>query len=464
MNRGEIMDTICAISTAPGIGGIGIVRMSGRDSIDILNKMFVSAKERRADEFKTHTLYYGYIIDPGDNQKVDEALVSVMRAPNTYTKEDVVEINCHGGIISLKRILEICLRSGSRLATAGEFTKRAFLNGRIDLTQAEAVIDLINSKTDLGFETAFDQLEGHLSQRIKKLKSEALLLMAQIEASIDFPEHDIEETTYAFLRDKINELIKNIDDILESSDKGKIIREGLSTVIVGKPNVGKSSLLNSLLRENRAIVTEIPGTTRDIIEEYINMDGVPLKITDTAGIRETDDIVEKIGVQKSNAAIDNADLILFVLDNNDVVSENDISIAKRIHDKRVIIIINKIDLESKIEEEKITNILTDKPIIKVSIKEEKYLDRIEEAVSKMFFGGKLEINNDTLITNVRHKSLLENARADLTQALESLKNKMPIDCVSIDIKNCLENLGSITGDHISEDIIDEIFKNFCIGK
>ncbi len=458
------MDTICAISTAPGIGGIGIVRISGKSSIEILDKIFLSNKGKKQIDYKSHYLNYGYILDQKNGQRIDEVLVSVMRAPNTYTKEDVVEINCHGGNVSLRKILELCLKNGARLATAGEFTKRAFLNGRIDLAQAEAVIDLINSKTDLGFESAFEQLEGHLSQRVGKLKNEALSLIAHIEASIDFPEHDIEETTIRLLLEKINQLIEEIDDILKNADKGKLIREGLSTAIVGKPNVGKSSLLNSLVRENRAIVTEVPGTTRDIIEEYINVGGVPLKVIDTAGIRETEDVVEKIGVQRSNIAIEKANLILFVLDNNDELSESDLKIAEKIRDKKTIIIINKIDLENKLNEEKIIRILPDKPIIRVSVKEERYLDKLENTISEMFFDGHIELNNNVMITNIRHKSLLEGAKDDLIEAKRGLEESVPVDCVSIDIKNCLEKLGGITGDYVSEDIIDEIFKSFCIGK
>lgn len=456
------MDTICAISTAPGVGGIGIVRISGKETLNIINKMFKSSKNRDIKQIKSHTLNHGYIIEYG--QKVDEVLVSIMLSPNTYTKEDVAEINCHGGIVTLKKILGICLKNGARMAEPGEFTKRAFLNGRIDLAQAEAVIDIINSKTNLGMEKAFDQLEGHLSIKIKEFKDQVLQLMAHLEASIDFPEHDIEEVTFDFLNSNIENLIRQMDAILEKADKGKIIREGISTAIIGKPNVGKSSLLNVLLKENRAIVTEVPGTTRDIIEEYINLHGIPLKIIDTAGIRETQDLVEKIGVKRTKEAIDIADLVILVLDNSQDIEEEDISIAKSIVNKKVIIVINKIDLKGSFNQEKIKLLLPYSPIIRVSVKEEISIEDIEETIKNMFFEGLIESNNDTLITNARHKDLLQKSKENLVEAQKSLNNGMPIDCVSIDLKNALENLGSITGDHVGEEIINEIFKSFCVGK
>lgn len=457
-------DTICAISTASGVGGIGIVRVSGKDSINTVKKIFKSVKCKDISKVNTHTLNYGYIVDPKNGEKVDEVLVSVMKAPHTYTTEDIVEINCHGGIIALRKVLELCLFEGARLAEAGEFTKRAFLNGRIDLIQAEAVIDIINSKTNLSLEKAFEQLEGSLSKKIVDFKNSVVSLIAHIEASIDFPEYDIEEVTNQMLNIKIKELIININNILEDSEKGKIIREGLNTVIIGKPNVGKSSLLNTLLRENRAIVTEVPGTTRDIIEEYINIGGVPLKIIDTAGIRETDDLVEKIGVQKTRDIISKSDLIIFVLDNSDELTETDIEIAKEIKNKNVIVVINKIDLEGKLNEDRVREFLPDKKFIKISIKEEISLEEIELAIQDMFFKGHLEIKNDTLITNIRHKDLLEKAHNNLIKASEGLQSNMPLDCITIDLKNALENLGQITGESVREDIINEIFSRFCIGK
>lgn len=457
-------DTICAISTAPGIGGIGIVRMSGKDSIKIAKKIFVSLKSKDVFKVKSHTLNYGHIIDPINNEKIDEVLLSVMKAPHTYTTEDVVEINCHGGIVAVTKTLESCLRSGARLAEPGEFTKRAFLNGRIDLAQSEAVIDLITSKTDLGMEKAFEQLEGSISNRIREYKDKILSLLAHIEASIDFPEFDIEEITNELLKNKIEELIREIIILLEDSDKGKIIREGLSTVIVGKPNVGKSSLLNILLRENRAIVTEIPGTTRDIIEEYINLGGVPLKLVDTAGIRNTEDIVEKIGVQRTKEVIDKSDLVIFVLDNSEELTQNDLEIAKQIKDKKAIIVINKIDLKGKLDEDKVKEVLPKKEIIKVSIKDKISLDKIEKSIQEMFFKGHIDIKNQTLITNVRHKNLLEKTLESLKQSLDELNRGMPVDCVSIDLKNAFEYLGYITGETVSEEVIKEIFKQFCIGK
>lgn len=457
-------DTICAISTAPGVGGIGIVRMSGKNSLEIIHKIFKSKKNRDIRNSKSYTLNYGYIYDPKDNRNIDEVLVSIMRAPKTYTSENIVEINCHGGIVVVKKVLELCLKYGARIAEPGEFTKRAFLNGKIDLSQAEAVIDLINAKADLGLGEALNQLQGNISVKIKEIKDKLISLMAHISASIDFPEYDIEDVTTDLLENNIKDIISDLEKTLKDADKGRIIREGLKTVIIGKPNVGKSSLLNTLLKENRAIVTEIPGTTRDIIEEYISVGGIPLKIVDTAGIRTTDDIVEKIGVEKSREATDNADLIIFILDNSEELSKNDIEIANIIKYKKVIIVINKIDLESKLNEDRIKEILPDKEIIKISIKEDKYIENIEKSISNMFFEGHIDIKNDNLITNVRHKDLLQKTKDGLGDALISIENGMPLDMVSIDLKNAIENLGYIIGESISEEIIKEIFTRFCIGK
>lgn len=458
------MNTICAISTAPGVGGIGIVRMSGKDSIKIAKNVFVSKKGRDLYNVRSHTLNYGYIINPLSNEKIDEVLVSIMRSPNTYTGEDVIEINCHGGMLAIKNILDACLKAGAVLAGPGEFTKRAFLNGRLDLTQAEAVIDLINSKTNLGLEKAFDQLEGHLSQKIKKFKDAVTHLIAHIEASIDYPEYDIEEVANEMLQKRIKQLIDNIDILLKDSEKGKIIRDGLSTVIVGKPNVGKSSLLNALLREKRAIVTEVPGTTRDIIEEYINVGGVPLKVIDTAGIRETEDLVEKIGVEKTHEVIDKSDLVILVLDNSEILNENDIDIIEKVKNRKCIVVINKIDLKGKLDEDRVREMLPSTEIIKISAKDEIDLDKVENTIHDMFFGGHLEIKEETLITNIRHKNLLENAQNSLKQAMIGVAANLPVDCITIDLKNALELLAKITGEVASDDIINEIFSQFCLGK
>lgn len=457
-------ETICAISTPPGVGGIGIVRISGKDSIEIANKIFTNDKNKQLKNVKSHTINYGYIVEPTTKDKIDEVLVSVMRAPNTYTKEDIIEINCHGGTVAVKRVLEACLRAGARLSEPGEFTKRAFLNGRIDLTQAEAIIDIINSKTTISMENAFEQLEGNLSVKLKEYKQKILALLVHIEASLDYPEYDIEDVTNDYLINNINELINDLKIILEDSNKGKIIREGLVTTIVGKPNVGKSSLLNALLREKRAIVTEVPGTTRDVIEEYINIGGIPVKIVDTAGIRETEDVVEKIGVERTGEAIKKADLVIFVLDNSDKITQEELEIAKKISNKKVIIVINKIDLEGKLDENSIKEVLPDKQIIRVSVAKGEFIENIEKCIYDMFFKGHLDIKNDTLITNIRHKDLLEKSFYSLNSALEAIKEDMPLDCVSIDLKNSLEFLGSITGETVREDIINEIFKQFCLGK
>ncbi|KPU26448.1 tRNA modification GTPase MnmE [Caloranaerobacter sp. TR13] len=457
-------DTIAAVATAPGEAGIGIVRISGEKSVQIADKIFRAKNKRKLSDFQERRLTYGYIIEPDTNKKIDEVLAVYMKGPYTYTKEDIVEINCHGGIIPVRRVLEIVLENGARLAEPGEFTKRAFLNGRIDLSQAEAVIDLIRAKTDSSFDVSFNQLEGRLSKEINEIREILLRMLANIEANIDFPEEDIETMTYEGLLDEGKNVLKRIEKLLDTVYTGKILREGLKTIILGKPNVGKSSLMNAILRENRAIVTDIPGTTRDIIEEYVNIKGIPLKIIDTAGIRETEDIVEKIGVERAKSLLEEADLVIVLFDVSKELTEEDMEIARLVKNKKVIVLVNKIDLPPVVSKEEIQNILPGKKIIETSIVKGEGLEILEDSLKEMFFKGEVKIKDNTIVTNARHKSLLIKAKKNIEEAIESIEMGMPIDCIEVDIKDCWENLGQITGDTVTEDIIDRIFEEFCIGK
>jgi tRNA modification GTPase len=457
-------DTIAAIATAPGEAGIGIVRMSGKDSVYIVGKIFKSKKSRDLREIRWGQLIYGHIVNPENQQKIDEVLISIMKSPNSYTQEDVVEINCHGGVVAVRNILELVLSQGARMAQPGEFTKRAFLNGRIDLSQAEAVMDIISAKTDKGFDVALEQLEGSLSSKINTIRHRLLEMIAHIEASIDFPEDDIEDVTNGRLLEISQEIRQDLTGILETADHGKILREGLKTAIIGKPNVGKSSLLNALVKESRAIVTDVPGTTRDIIEEYINIKGVPLRIIDTAGIRETDDIVEKIGVERTKNALQEADFIMMMLDASSPLTAEDVEILHKVKDKKAIVIINKTDLPSQIDEDRILHYVRDKQIIKVSIKEAIGIEQIESALWDIAFSGEIKTKEGVMITNVRHKDALKRALHHINQALETIEQSLPVDCIAVDVKECWSILGEVTGDTLDEDIIDQIFKNFCIGK
>lgn len=457
-------DTIAAIATAPGEAGIGIIRISGKKAIDIGDKIFRNKKQRSLKECEERRLNYGYIFDPKNNKKIDEVLVVYIKAPYTYTKEDVVEINCHGGTIPVRRILEIVLENGARLAERGEFTKRAFLNGRIDLSQAEAVMDLISAKTDSSFDISLNQLEGSISGEVKKLQNILLGMLAHIEASIDFPEDDVEDLAYANLKSQGIQVKEKINKLLDTVYTGRILREGLKTVILGKPNVGKSSLLNAILRENRAIVTDIPGTTRDIIEEYVNLRGVPLKIVDTAGIRETEDIVEKLGVDRAKEFLNKADLVIAVFDTSTDLTKEDYDIIELIKNRKSIVLLNKSDLPSKFNEEDIKAYLPDKKIINTAIAENKGVDILEKTIEEMFLSTEVKINDSTIITNVRHRDQLLKAKENIDDALNSIELNMPLDCLEVDIKNCWENLGEITGDTVGEDILDKIFSEFCIGK
>ena len=455
------MSTIAAISTAPGNAGIGIIRLSGDDCFKILQKIF---KPKNKGEIKGYTIKYGNIVKSENDEIIDEVLVSYFVAPKSYTKENMCEINSHGGIVVENQILEECLKNGAVLAEPGEFTKRAFMNGRIDLSQAEAVIDIINSKTEKEMMVAQRHLEGSLSKKIKDIQGEILNLMADIEASIDYPEYDIEETTNKKINDTLNSVEEKLLKLKNSFENGKILKEGIKTAIIGKPNVGKSSLLNLILGENRAIVSDIEGTTRDTIEEYINIKGIPLKIVDTAGIRKTNDEVEKIGVERSINNISNAELIIALFDDSRTFNDQDQKILDLIEGKKTIILINKIDLGKNLikENEKLKKFKNN--IIEFSTINETGLDKLYNKIEELFKLNELDCENTEIITNNRHKQQILYALEDVAKGRESLETHMPVDITAICLKDILERLAEITGENVSEDIINEIFKKFCLGK
>ncbi|HLR08650.1 MAG TPA: tRNA uridine-5-carboxymethylaminomethyl(34) synthesis GTPase MnmE [Bacillota bacterium] len=455
-------DTISAISTPVGEGAISIVRLSGPDAIKTVAELFTGKDLRNV---ASHTIHYGKIIDPQTNDVAEEVMVSVMRAPKTYTREDIVEINCHGGMVAVNRVLEIVLAQGVRLAEPGEFTKRAFLNGRIDLSQAEAVMDLIRAKTDKAMSVALKQMDGRLSNLIHKYRQELLETLAHVEVNIDYPEYDdVEEMSHAMMREKTKKIHAEIEELLQVAKQGKILREGLATAIIGRPNVGKSSLMNALVQENKAIVTEIPGTTRDIIEEYVNIRGVPLRLIDTAGIRDTDDVVEKIGVDRSHQALKESDLVLFVLNNNEALTDDDLQLFEVIKDLEFIIIINKTDLPSQLDINEVKALAGDHPIVKTSLIEDKGIAELEAAIADTFFAGDLDSGDMTYVSNVRHIELLRKAKEALADAMNSLEMGMPLDIVQIDVRRAWEYLGEIIGDTASDSLIDQLFSQFCLGK
>ena len=457
-----IDDTIAAIATAPGEGGIGIIRISGEKSLQVAQSIFKSKSGKMIKDYNARTLIYGTVVD---NEKViDEVLVAYMKGPNSYTAEDVIEINCHGGFISVKKILELILSKGVRLAEAGEFTKRAFLNGRIDLSQAEAIIDVIKSKTDMAHEVAQSQLEGSLAKKIKDLRMNVTEVLAHLEVSIDFAEEDVEEITYQTLEEKALELRNEIKKLYDTAESGKILRDGLKTVIVGKPNVGKSSLLNSILGENRAIVTDIAGTTRDVIEEFVNIKGIPLKIVDTAGIRETEDVVEKIGVEKSRESFSTADLVIMVLDASRKLSEEDMEILESLKNKKTIVLLNKMDLEPQIELEKIEEFVNSEDIIKISALKHQGIEELQDKIEAMVYHGSVKNSSNLMITNSRHKDALFKEYESINDAISAIEQRMPYDFIEVDFKNIWDYLGYINGDTVREDLLDTIFANFCIGK
>ncbi|CAM3204781.1 tRNA uridine-5-carboxymethylaminomethyl(34) synthesis GTPase MnmE [Paenibacillus lupini] len=458
-----VHDTIAAISTAVGEGGIAIIRVSGPDAIEGTARIFRSRTD--LTDAATHTVHYGHIIDPKTGEQVEEVIVTVMRGPRSFTAEDVVEINAHGGVVAVKKVLDqVLLQDGFRIAEPGEFTKRAFLNGRIDLMQAEAVIDLIRSKSDRAFSVARKQAEGTLSKRIKALRQTVIELLAHIEVNIDYPEHDVEDLTSAYIREQSGSALEEIAKLLKTANEGKILREGIMTAIVGRPNVGKSSLLNMLAQENKAIVTDIPGTTRDVIEEYVTLNHIPLRLLDTAGIRETSDIVEKIGVERSHNALEEADLILFVLNNNESLHEDDRVLLEKVKDRQLILVINKSDLDSKLNMAEIEELVSEERIVRMSVLEEEGLEHLERAISKLFFEGQLDSGDLTYVSNVRHISLLKRAQQSLLDAIEASNVGIPIDLIQIDVRDAWESLGEILGDEVGDSLIDQIFSQFCLGK
>ncbi len=456
-------DTIAAVSTPIGEGAISIVRLSGPEAIPAADRLFEG--KASLTKVKNHTIHYGKIVDPETGRTIEEVMVSVMKKPKTFTREDVVEINCHGGLVSVNRVLSLVLDQNVRMAEPGEFTKRAFLNGRIDLSQAEAVMDLIRAKTDRAMNVAMSQIEGKLSGLVRKLRDELLDMLAAVEVNIDYPEYDDAEVmTGELLFEKASRVEKKIDGILSTAKQGKILREGLSTAIIGKPNVGKSSLLNHLVHENKAIVTNIPGTTRDVIEEYVNVGGVPLKLVDTAGIRETEDIVEKIGVERSQAALKSADLILLLLNNNEELTADDRRLFDMIGNTQTIIILNKTDLPSHVSADELQRLVSGRPVIRTSLLQDKGTEELEQVIASLFLSGGAQAQTETYVSNTRHIALLKQARSAISDAIAAAEQGFPVDIVQIDVKRTWDILGEIIGDSVDDSLIDKLFSQFCLGK
>jgi len=458
------MSTIAAISTATGTGGIGIVRMSGDNCFEILDKIFIPKNKEKIIKIKGYQIKYGNIVNYETKEIIDEVLVSYFKSPKSFTTENMCEINTHGGSIVLRMVLEECLKAGALLAEPGEFTKRAFLNGRIDLSQAESIIDLINSKSEKEAKASAKQLEGALSKKIKKIRENLLDIMADIEASIDYPEYDIEEVTNQKIINKMKEIKKELKELENSFETGKILREGIKTVIVGKPNSGKSSLLNAILKEERAIVSDIEGTTRDTIEEMITIKGIPLKLIDTAGIRKTKDKIEQIGVDRALNLIQEAELVIMIIDGTKELEKQDLEILEKIQEKNAIILLNKIDIcDLNLEKrEELKNL--EKTIIKISAKNGEGIEKIYQEIEKMFNFEQIQADSGTIITNIRHKNQIHKAILACKKVEETVINSLPVDIIGMEIKEVLEALGEITGDNVSEDIINEIFHKFCLGK
>ena len=454
-------DTIAAISTGMTSSGIGIVRISGPDAVEIADKIYDSRNGKKLADMPTHTIHYGYIRD--GEEFLDEVLVMLMRGPRSFTAEDTVEINCHGGVYAMNRILELVTRKGARLAEPGEFPKRAFLNGRIDLSQAEAVIDVINAKNEYALKSSVSQLKGSVLKAVREIREKIIYHIAYIESALDDPEHISLDGYPEQLEEQTEQWIEKITLLIASAENGKRMKEGIRTVIVGKPNAGKSSLLNVLLGEERAIVTDIAGTTRDVLEEQMSLSGISLNIIDTAGIRETEDVVEKIGVKKAKTYAKDADLVIYVVDSSTQLDENDEEIMELIRDRKAIVLLNKMDLDPVTTEEMIRERL-DKPVIPISAKEEQGIDRLEQTVKDMFYDGNLSFNDQIYITNMRQKAALSEALESLKQVMTSIQNQMPEDFFSIDLMNAYEELGSITGESVGEDLVNEIFSKFCMGK
>ncbi len=456
-------DTITAISTPLGTAGLGIVRMSGPQAIEIGDKVFRAKNNINLKQADNYTVHYGFVVEPDSEKKIDEVITIIMKKPHSFTGEDIVEFNCHGGMVPLRKVLNLLIDNGARLAEPGEFSKRAFLNGKMDLAQAESIIEVINSKTEKGLDIAVNHLTGKLSKKINNLQNEVIKLLAHLEAAIDFPEDEIEGFQSSDLKERIIIIKKNIEKLLATGQQGKIYQEGIKTVIVGKPNVGKSSLLNTLLEEKRAIVTDIPGTTRDVIEEFINLEGIPLKIIDTAGIRETEDMVEKIGVERTRDFLKEADLVLMMLDVSQGLTDDDLKVYDLIKQKPMIVVINKTDLPLALAEKDVKKYFSEHPLLWISIKEEEGLENLKEAIISEVFNKEIEADQ-VVITLTRHESALKGALKAIKRVYVSYDQGLPYDFLTIDLKECLNKLGEITGETVSEDIIDRIFSDFCLGK
>ncbi len=455
-------DTIAAVATAYGEGGIGIIRISGEKALSILEEVFEFAGE--TSQIVNRRMTYGRIVDRENEQIIDEVLAIYMKGPKTYTAEDVVEINCHGSMVSLRKTLALVLRKGARLAEPGEFTKRAFLNGRLDLSQAEAVIDIIKAKTDRSFDVAMSQLEGALSLRVTEIRQKLLDLLVDITVNIDYPDEDIEELTYDKIEENILLIGEMIEKLLSTADTGRMIREGIRVAIVGKPNVGKSSLMNSLLRETRAIVTEIPGTTRDTIEEAISIRNIPVYLVDTAGIRETSDEVERLGIERSKAAFNEADFIIFIMDGSSAISDEDREIASYLDGRDSVVLINKNDLERGFTNDDVRELVNDPVIIETSLINNEGIEEIENHIEELVYGGELSQHDSTMVNNVRHIELLKQSRDSLRDAMEMTLAREALDFIEVDVRNAYDLLGEITGETVSDDIINEVFARFCLGK
>ncbi|MBC2316662.1 tRNA uridine-5-carboxymethylaminomethyl(34) synthesis GTPase MnmE [Listeria booriae] len=456
-------DTIAAISTPPGEGAIAIIRLSGDEAIQIADRIFYAQKS--LGNVESHTIHYGHIVDPSTGETVEEVMATVMRAPRTFTREDVVEINAHGGIVSVNRVLQLLLRNGAKLAEPGEFTKRAFLNGRIDLSQAEAVMDLIRAKTDRAMGVALQQMDGNLSRLIRSLRREILDALAQVEVNIDYPEYDdVEEMTQRMLVEKAQLVRASVEQLLLTAQQGKILREGLATAIIGRPNVGKSSLLNQLIQEEKAIVTDIAGTTRDIIEEYVNVRGVPLRLIDTAGIRETEDIVEKIGVERSRKALQEADFILLVLNQHEPLSVEDEALFEAVAGQNFVVVLNKTDLAQNIDVARVRQLAGENPVVETSLVNEAGITELELAIKELFFAGEIDAGDATYVSNARHIALLHEAIQAIDAVIEGVEAGMPVDIVQIDMTRAWDLLGEIIGESVQDELLDQLFNQFCLGK
>ncbi|MBC1475068.1 tRNA uridine-5-carboxymethylaminomethyl(34) synthesis GTPase MnmE [Listeria grandensis] len=456
-------DTIAAISTPPGEGAIAIIRLSGDEAIQIADRIFCAQKP--LGEVESHTIHYGHVVDPSTKETIEEVMATVMRAPRTFTREDVVEINAHGGIVSVNRVLQLLLRNGAKLAEPGEFTKRAFLNGRIDLSQAEAVMDLIRAKTDRAMGVALQQMDGSLSRLIRNLRQEILDALAQVEVNIDYPEYDdVEEMTQRMLVEKAQLVRASVEQLLLTAQQGKILREGLATAIIGRPNVGKSSLLNQLIQEEKAIVTDIAGTTRDIIEEYVNVRGVPLRLIDTAGIRETEDIVEKIGVERSRKALQEADFILLVLNQNESLSVEDEALFEAVAGQNFVVVLNKTDLARHIDVTRVRELAGENPVVETSLVNDAGLAQLEIAIKDLFFAGEIDAGDATYVSNARHIALLHEAIGAIEAVIDGVEAGMPVDIVQIDMTRAWDLLGEIIGESVQDELLDQLFNQFCLGK